>query len=72
MATKRITTTEKKTSAPKRVRAVKAGETADVVAFPHVDHAQIAQRAYELFIARGHQHGHDMEDWLTAERELTR
>jgi hypothetical protein len=32
---------------------------------------QIAQRAYERFIARGYQHGHDLEDWLGAERELT-
>lgn len=31
---------------------------------------QIARRAYELFIDRGGEHGHDMEDWLQAEREL--
>ena len=31
----------------------------------------VAQRAYELFMARGGLHGHDLEDWLTAERELT-
>jgi hypothetical protein len=30
----------------------------------------IAQRAYELFLARGAQHGHDIDDWLQAEREL--
>lgn len=31
---------------------------------------QIAHRAYELFLARGSEHGHDQEDWLQAEREL--
>jgi hypothetical protein len=31
---------------------------------------QIAKRAYELFEARGGEHGHDVEDWLQAEREL--
>ncbi len=31
---------------------------------------QIAHRAYELFVARGYQHGHDVEDWLQAENEL--
>jgi hypothetical protein len=31
---------------------------------------QIARRAYELFAARGGEHGHDVEDWLQAEREL--
>ena len=30
----------------------------------------IARRAYELFLARGAQHGRDMDDWLQAEREL--
>jgi HSP20 family molecular chaperone IbpA len=30
----------------------------------------IAHRAYELFEARGYQHGHDMEDWSRAESEL--
>ena len=32
---------------------------------------QIAKRAYELFVARGGEHGHDQEDWLQAERELS-
>lgn len=30
----------------------------------------IAQRAFELFLARGREHGHDLEDWLQAEREF--
>jgi hypothetical protein len=30
----------------------------------------IALRAYELFLARGAQHGSDLDDWLQAEREL--
>jgi HSP20 family protein len=32
----------------------------------------IAQRAYELFDGRGRQDGFDLEDWLSAERELLR
>lgn len=32
----------------------------------------IARRAYELFEARGGEHGHDWEDWLRAESELLR
>jgi hypothetical protein len=31
---------------------------------------QIAWRAYDLYVARGYQQGHDLEDWLTAEREI--
>jgi HSP20 family molecular chaperone IbpA len=32
----------------------------------------IARRAYELFEARGCEHGHDSEDWFLAESELLR
>ncbi|MFI5397447.1 MAG: DUF2934 domain-containing protein [Candidatus Binatia bacterium] len=35
---------------------------------PTPDH--IAQRAFELFLARGATHGQDVEDWLRAERQL--
>jgi hypothetical protein len=30
----------------------------------------VARRAYDLYLARGCEHGHDAEDWLQAEREL--
>ena len=30
----------------------------------------IARRAYELFEERGREDGHDLDDWLQAEREL--
>jgi hypothetical protein len=32
---------------------------------------QIRQRAYELYEARGREDGHDLEDWLRAEEEIT-
>ncbi len=31
---------------------------------------EIAQRAYELYLARGGKDGHDLEDWLEARRQL--
>jgi DUF2934 family protein len=31
---------------------------------------EIARRAFELYCARGCEDGHDIEDWLRAEREL--
>jgi hypothetical protein len=31
---------------------------------------RIAERAYELYQHRGGHHGQDLEDWLTAEREV--
>ena len=33
---------------------------------------EIAQRAYEIFVARGGEAGHDLDDWLQAESELLR
>jgi hypothetical protein len=31
---------------------------------------EIARRAYELYEQRGCTHGHDIDDWLLAERDL--
>jgi len=31
---------------------------------------QIEQRAYELYLERGCEDGHDLADWLAAEKEL--
>ena len=32
----------------------------------------VARRAYELYVQRRDEHGHDLiDDWLQAERELT-
>ena len=31
----------------------------------------VSLKAYELFEKRGWQHGHDLEDWLEAERLVT-
>jgi hypothetical protein len=30
----------------------------------------IARRAFELYCARGQRDGHDLDDWLQAERDL--
>ena len=35
-----------------------------------VDRDRLAQRAYELYLARGGEDGGDLDDWLNAEREL--
>ena len=37
---------------------------------PTMPPADIARRAYHLYLARGCEHGYDVEDWLRAEREL--
>ena len=43
-----------------------AGETTAAT----ISRDQCAQRAYELYLARGGEDGRDLEDWLIAEREL--
>ena len=32
--------------------------------------SDVARRAYDLDLSRGREHGHDVEDWRQAEREL--
>ena len=49
-------------------RTAKPGPAAAFTPAP--THDDIANRAYELFLQRGAQHGQDFEDWLAAEREL--
>jgi hypothetical protein len=36
----------------------------------NVTESDIARRAYELYLARGCEDGHDVHDWLQAEQEL--
>ena len=35
-----------------------------------VTESDIARRAFELYCDRGREDGHDLDDWLNAEREL--
>jgi Protein of unknown function (DUF2934) len=57
----------KRTDSEQGATAQMAGET--TLASP--DRERIATRAYELFLARGGGDGQAVEDWLTAERELS-
>jgi len=45
-------------------------ELARTVLDPAALQEKIRLRAYELFEARGRQHGHDLDDWLQAEAEI--
>jgi hypothetical protein len=58
----------KKTSMKKPVAEAAAKPSRTSAGAP--THEQIAQRAYELFLQRGAQHGRDYDDWLIAETEL--
>jgi hypothetical protein len=49
----------------------KGASRVDSTAAVRATQEDIAKRAYEIFIARGGEHGHHEEDWLRAERELT-
>lgn len=33
-------------------------------------HLQIANRAFEIYVSRGREHGDDIGDWFEAERQL--
>ena len=63
----RKTVKTSKTSAPLEVK-MSTRTAAPAVAMPSYD--AIAKRSYELFLARGGEAGHDVEDWLQAEADL--
>jgi HSP20 family protein len=42
----------------------------DLGALSEAIYQAIGHRAYELYEARGREHGHDLEDWFRAESEL--
>jgi hypothetical protein len=55
--------------------AAKSAEAAGVPEAARVvrpTHEQIAELAHKYFAERGWRHGHHEQDWLRAERELTR
>ncbi len=37
---------------------------------PQISRDVIAARAYQIYLERGREHGHDWDDWLQAEYEL--
>ena len=37
---------------------------------PQIEAGDIARRAFEIYCDRGREDGHDVDDWLYAEREL--
>lgn len=64
MATTKTTKTMTTTARAKTARSKTDAGTA-------VSLDAIADRAFHYYAARGGEHGHDLEDWLRAERELT-
>lgn len=59
-------TVKAKASAAKSVKAVMANGVGAAPTFE-----DIAKRSYQLYLARGAASGHEVEDWLAAESELT-
>lgn len=58
----------------KRFEEGRGGATPEMVGDTAVgspDRDRVAMRAYELYLARGGGEGQAMDDWLSAERELT-
>ena len=51
-------------------KSAKIGNTKSVES-PAPTFESIAKRSYELYLARGAQPGHEVEDWLAAEAELS-
>jgi hypothetical protein len=50
--------------------AKQAKETGGAMATNAAREEDIRRRAYEIFLERGEEPGHELDDWLRAEREL--
>ncbi len=50
--------------------SVEASEAANTGEAEEQRQERIRQRAHELYIARGQEVGHDLDDWLQAEVEI--
>ena len=57
---------ESRQDKPPEAEGSSGGNTRDVQTI-----AKIQERAYRLFEERGREHGHELEHWLEAEREIT-
>jgi Protein of unknown function (DUF2934) len=60
---------QRKTDDPVAVASDRAAK-ALIDAATDISEHDIARRAYVLYLTRGSKPGHDVEDWLQAEREL--
>ena len=62
------TPTHAKTQAPAQLPTASSGKVDGQNSSTPQEH--VARRAYEIYQARGGQHGHHHDDWTQAEREL--
>lgn len=53
-----------------RNRNIGSSQNSGDTAAATIDREVVAHRAYELYLERGAEDGRDVDDWLTAEREL--
>jgi DUF2934 family protein len=58
-----------KTKTDERTAAA-AGRAPKSLPQPATTNSDVAHRAYDLYLARACDHGHDVDDWLQAERDL--
>jgi hypothetical protein len=55
---------------PTKLRTKAVSSKPNAAAKRRAARREIARRAYEIFVGRGGNDGHDVEDWLQAEAEL--
>ncbi len=68
--TGRKTVKGRATSAPMLAKATTTKSQGSKDIRSPVTREDIARRSYELFLERGGEHGHDVEHWIQAERDL--
>jgi hypothetical protein len=64
--TRKAANSKKKNRAPEGIKSDDAPPIQ-----PSPTHEEVKYRAYEIYLSRGATDGHDLEDWLQAERDLS-
>ena len=59
-----------KAAPAKSAKSAKPAPVAASATRVHASQDRIRERAFEMFEMRGSSHGHDMQDWLHAERQI--
>ncbi len=59
-----------KASTTKTAPAIGKGQGPGMMAAHPPTSDEIARRSYEIFLERGSEHGHALEHWIQAERDL--
>jgi hypothetical protein len=65
-----ISKVQRETKPAKAVASKASAPGKTTMQAPRAPQDMIRMQAYQIFASRGYEHGHDVQDWLSAERQI--